>query len=79
MPVKVLNGARYITLGRCLFLFVSSLALAGVIAYLLSSTGVPRTINLFGWVTEWSPFLSALIFTAAFRAFSLPAEGGGAA
>jgi len=79
VAVKVLSGARYITLGRCLFLFCASGALAEVIAYLLSRAGVPSTINLLGWVTKWSPILFALIFSAAFRAFSLPAESEGAA
>ena len=74
-----MSGSRYITLGRCLFLLVSSVTLGEVIAYLLSRAGVPKTVNLLGWGMEWAAWLGAAIFMAAFRAFSESAENHGAA
>ena len=77
--VKVVRRGRYITLGRCLLLMLTSLVLAEAIEYVLAGQGVPARISIFGWLIKWSPFVAVAIFAGAFRAFSSPADDQGAA
>jgi hypothetical protein len=74
MPVKVMSGARYVTLGRCLFLMAASAALGEGIGQVLFRLGVPRAVALFGFSVEWTGFLIATIFMIAFHVFSTPVE-----
>jgi len=79
MVVRLVRRGRYITLGRCLFLMLTSLVLAEAIEYLLVGQGVPARISIFGWLIKWSPLAAVAIFAGAFRAFSSPADDHGAA
>jgi hypothetical protein len=75
MAVKVVSGARYLTLGRCLFLLVTSVALGETIGQLLFRFGIPRTVSLIGFSLEWTGGLIAVVFLVAFHLFSSPVEG----
>ena len=75
MAVRVMNGARYLTLGRCLFLLISSAALGEGIGQLLFRAGVPRALALFSFSVEWTGVLIAAVFLLAFHLFSTPVDG----
>ena len=75
MAVKVMSGARYLTLGRCLFLLIASAALGEGIGQLLFRAGVPRTVTMFGFAVEWTGLFVAAIFMIAFHMFSTPVDG----
>ena len=79
MAIKVMSGRRYLTLGRCLFLMISSAALGEGIGQLLFRAGVPRTVKVFGFVMEWTGWLVAAVFVLAFHVFATPVETNGAA
>jgi hypothetical protein len=74
MAVRITSGARQITLGRCVFLFLASTALGYALATLLFAVGVPNDLSIFGSrAARWlGSLIGATIFTLAFRAFSQP-------
>ena len=75
MAVRVTSGARYLTLGRCLFLLIACAALGEAIAQLMVRAGISRTLPVGSFSMDWAGWLTAAAFLVAFQMFSRPVDG----